>query len=407
MVEGPLWWRRPMLREEDDEGARRATWLELFVDLMFVAIISACARGLALDVTPGGVGRFAVVFLPAWWMWLGLTVYDDRLDTDDVSHRVAFFAIMLALGGMAVSAREFFGAGFVVYALSYVAARVVLVGLWLRGGRHNPRLRPLTTRYAIGFLTAATLWLVALAFPWPTRLFIVIAAIAIDFGTPTTTIAIQADLPQLSRSHLPERFGVFILIVLGESVIAVEQAVGSNFLNGSLAHISAGPAALVLAFVLWWLYFDHVAEYPPLPGPLLSLVWSYPHLVLALSLGMLGAAIQGYVAVAQTDAATSLTLACLAVGTAYAMIGVLEFMTEPSAERRHPLRSVGVHFGCAALAVAAGWLGNSVGDLWIFAALVALGVAQIVYGVATRSQYLRWEAQEPAPEEAAEEGTEG
>jgi len=102
MVEGPLWWRRPLLREEDDEGARRATWLELFVDLMFVAIISACARGLALDVTPQGVGRFVIVFLPAWWMWLGLTVYDDRLDTDDVSHRVAFFAIMLALGGMAV-----------------------------------------------------------------------------------------------------------------------------------------------------------------------------------------------------------------------------------------------------------------------------------------------------------------
>jgi len=403
MVEGPLWWRRPLLREEDDEGARRATWLELFVDLMFVAIISACARGLALDVTPQGVGRFVIVFLPAWWMWLGLTVYDDRLDTDDVSHRVAFFAIMLALGGMAVSAREFFGAGFVVYALSYVAARIVLVGLWLRGGRHNPRLRPLTTRYAIGFLAAAALWLVALAFPWPARLFIVIGAILVDFSTPTTTLGVQADLPQLSRSHLPERFGVFILIVLGESVVAVEQAVGSNYLNGSLAHISAGPAALALAFVLWWLYFDHVAEYPPLPGPWLSLVWSYPHLVLALSLGMLGAAIQGYVAVAGTNASEALMLTCFAVGVAYAMIGVLEFMTEPSAEREHPLRSVGVHFGCAALAVAAGGLGNSVADLWIFGALIVLGVVQIVYGFVTRSHYLRWEAEDPEQAGTAEE----
>jgi len=402
MVEEPLWWRRPTLREDEDE-TRRATWLELFVDLMFVAIISALARGLALDVTPSGVARFVIVFLPAWWIWLGLTVYNDRLDTDDVSHRLAFFVIMLALGGMAVSAREFFGEGFALYALSYVIARIVIIALWLRGGVHNPRLRPLTSRYAVGFSTAALLWLVALATPWPMRLFVVLVAIVIDFATPAFTVDAQRDLPRLSRSHLPERVGLFILIVLGETVISVEQAVGNNYLRGSLAHITAGPAALTISFVLWWLYFDHVAEYPPLPGPWLSLVWSYPHLVLALSLGMLGAAIQGYVAVAGTNASEALMLTCFAVGVAYAMIGVLEFMTEPSAEREHPLRSVGVHFGCAALAVAAGGLGNSVADLWIFGALIVLGVVQIVYGFVTRSHYLRWEAEDPEQAGTAEE----
>ncbi|MDR3686426.1 MAG: low temperature requirement protein A [Coriobacteriia bacterium] len=395
MVDEPLWWRRPMLREDDDE-TRRASWLELFVDLMFVAIISACARGLALDVTLAGVGRFIVVFLPAWWIWLGLTVYNDRLDTDDVSHRLSFFAIMLALGGMAVSAREFFGGGFAIYALSYVAARVVIVGLWLRGGLHNPRLRPLTTRYAIGFSLAAALWLVALALPWPARLWVVLAAIVIDFGTPALTMAAQSTLPRLSRSHLPERFGLFILIVLGESVISVEQAVGNNYLRGSLAHITAGPAALALAFVLWWLYFDHVAENPPLPGALMTLAWSYPHLVLALALGMLGAGIQAYVGVASANPRATTMLVCVAVGAAYAMIGVLEFMTEPSAERHHPVRSLGVHGGSAFVAVFAGFLSGITDDVWIFLVLVALGVLQIVYGFATRARHLRWDAEETA-----------
>lgn len=405
MADEPLWWRRPLLR--DDDEVRRATWLELFVDLMFVAIISACARGLAVDVTPAGVGRFIVVFLPAWWIWLGLTIYDDRLDTDDVSHRLAFFAIMIALGGMAVSAREFFTGGFALYALSYVASRVVIVGLWLRGGLHNPRLRPLTTRYAIGFTLAAALWLVALTVPWPARLWVVVIAIVLDFGTPMTTLSAQTDLPRLSRSHLPERFGLFILIVLGESVISVEQAVGANYLLGSLAHISAGPSSLVIAFVLWWLYFDHVAEYPPLPGPEITLAWSYPHLALALALGMLGASIQAYVGIATTSAAGALMLMCLAVGIAYAMIGLLEFFTEPSVERRHPARTLAVHLGAAVIAIGVGWLGRFAGDLWVFGTLVVLGVGQIVYGMVSRARYLRWETEEPDLKEPAEEGIEG
>jgi len=383
MVDEPLWWRRPLLREDDDE-TRRASWLELFVDLMFVAIISACARGLALDVTPAGVGRFIIVFLPAWWIWLGLTVYNDRLDTDDVSHRLSFFVIMVALGGMAVSAREFFGEGFAIYALSYVMARVMIIVLWLRGGHHNPRLRPLTTLYAIGFSLAASLWIVALGVPWPARLWIVVIAIVIDFATPAFTLGVQRSLPRLSRSHLPERFGLFILIVLGESVISVEQAVGNNYLRGSLAHITAGPAALALAFALWWLYFDHVAENPPLPG------------ALALALGMLGAGIQAYVGVVGASSQATLMLICFSVGAAYAMIGILEFMTEPSAERHHPVRSLFVHEGSALAACAVAFAGGAIDDLWIFGALVLLGVLQITYGFATRARHLRWDSDETA-----------
>ena len=390
MADEPLWWRRPTLREDDDER-RRATWLELFVDLMFVAIISACARGLALDVTLGGVGRFALEFLPAWWMWLGLTVYNDRLDADDVSHRLAFLAMMLALGGMAVSAREFFGGGFEVYALSYVVARIVLIGLWVRGGRHNPRIRPLTNRYGLGFSLAALLWLVAIALSGPARIAVVIAAIVVDFGTPATTMRVQRDLPPLSRSHLPERFGIFVLIVLGESVISVEQAVGNNYLHGSLAHITAGPAALALAFVPWWLYFDHVAENPPLPSNLMTLLWTYPHLVMALALGMLGAGIQAYVGVAGESTRATMTVVAISVGACYAMIGILEFMTEPSAERHHPARSLGVHGGSALIACALAAVAGAVNEFWIFAALVALGVAQIAYGFITRARHLAWD----------------
>ena len=76
------------------------------------------------------------------------------------------------------------------------------------------------------------------------------------------------------------------------------------------------------------------------------------------------------------------------------MIGVLEFMTEPSAERHHPARSLGVHGGAALVAGALALASGSIDELWIFAVLVALGVAQIAYGFVTRARHLAWDADE-------------
>jgi low temperature requirement protein LtrA len=225
----------------------------------------------------------------------------------------------------------------------------------------------------------------------------VLAAIFIDFATPWVTLDAQRGLPRLSRSHLPERFGLFILIVLGESVVSVEQAVGSNYLRGSLAHITAGPAALAMAFVLWWLYFDHVAENPPLPSPVRVLLWTYPHLVLALALGTLGAAIQAYVSYAGASRTTAMMLVCFSMGTAFAMIGLLEFMTEPSAERHHPWRTLGAHGGSAVAAFALGIFAGTVDDLFIYLSLVALGVLQIAYGFVTRARHVHWESATAEP----------
>lgn len=388
----PLWWQIPQLRAAEED--RRASWLELFIDLMFVAIISALARQLAVDITWLGVAAFTLVFLPAWWIWTGLTIYNDRFETDDVSHRLAFFAVLIALGGMAVSAKHFFTDGFWLYALSYVLARVVIIVLWVRAGYHNPTARPLTTRYAVGFGIAAAMWLVALAVPWPVRLDVIVLAILIDFATPLATLRAQEDLPRLSATHLPERFGLFIIIVLGEAVIGVEAAAALDFSRGHLAQAAIGPAMLAVAFVLWWLYFDHVAENPPPASPLLSMAWAYPHLLLALVLGTFGAAAQALVGAGRSHEPPALALACTSVGLAFATIALLEFVTEPGAERHHPARSLGVHLGAAALAIALSLIAPRLGALYVMLLLTALGVGQIVYGYATRSHHFEWDAED-------------
>jgi low temperature requirement protein LtrA len=383
-VAGGSWWRRPRLRDDVEE--RRATWLELFLDLVFVAFIAKLSGLLAADVSWIGLAEFVLLFLPGWSVWLSLTVYQDRFETDDVSNRLAILFVMMTVAGMAVFAKEFFGPEFVGFALCFIAARVMIVALWLRAGLHNPHVRPVTTRYVVGFSIAIALWVAAMFVPAYLRLLLVSVALLIDFATPALTMPHQAALPRLSSSHLPERFGLFVIIVLGESVVSVVAVLSRQ----AVFHADDGIAAVfvvLFAFSLWWLYFDHVAEHPPLPSPWGTYAFGLLHIPLGLSLTAVGAAGQAFIAgpTGGSPAVTALTAGASAV--TFLAVAALEFTTEPTAERRHPVRSVAVHLAGAAGALLVALAGGVLMTAPALLILLALAIMQVVYGIYTRARH--------------------
>ena len=101
---------RTATAERDKE--RHATWLELFLDLVFVVAIAELGRSLAHDVTAHGFLRYLGLFVPIWWAWAGFTFYATRFDTDDLVYRVM---TLLGMFGVAVLAttvpRAFAGHG--------------------------------------------------------------------------------------------------------------------------------------------------------------------------------------------------------------------------------------------------------------------------------------------------------
>src|SRR3954454_15208921 len=96
----------PRLRVvEESEAERRATWLELFFDLVFVVAIASLAEVLHDDPDWGGVARFAGLSVPVIWTWMNFIFYADQFDTDDVPYRLPRFAAMVppaapAVGGL-------------------------------------------------------------------------------------------------------------------------------------------------------------------------------------------------------------------------------------------------------------------------------------------------------------------
>lgn len=250
------WLRPPVLQIGGGEDeSRSATWLELFFDLVFVVAVAELAHTLDGDITGAVVLEFVALFVPIWWVWIGSTFYASRFDTDDLEYRFLTAIEMGAVAALAVNIHGAFADLSVGFALSYATVRGVLVVKYLRARRHVPEARPLTTRFAAGFGIDAIIWFASVLVPPPFRYGLWILGLLISFGTPIFAGQLHGDLPP-HQEHLPERFGLFTIIVLGESIVAVVGGLADQ--TWTLISIVAGGASLTIAFSLWWLYFENL-----------------------------------------------------------------------------------------------------------------------------------------------------
>jgi low temperature requirement protein LtrA len=139
---------------------------------------------------------------------------------------------------------------------AYAVLRLVLVAQYFRA-RHLPEARPLTTRYIVGHGGAALIWLASAFVPAPARYALWPAAFVVDLGTPWLALPHTVKVPP-HPAHLPERFGLFTLILLGEAVVAVMHGMKSQE-EWTLVAASSAFSGMALLFLVWWWYFDIAA----------------------------------------------------------------------------------------------------------------------------------------------------
>src|SRR5215210_5474055 len=257
----------------DAEDERHASWLELFFDLVFVVAIAQLAHELVEDHSLLGFAIFAALFVPVFVAWQGFSFYADRFDTDDVVFRVAMLVAMLAVAALAVQIPEVTHGQTVGFALAYVALRVLTISLYVRAFRHVPEARSLIGRYILAFSFSVALWTASLAFPEPWRFVLWGIGLAVDIGVPAYSGPRFVGRIPLHASHIPERFALFTIIVLGESVVAVALGVaGSDWELSSAAGTALGFLAVAC---LWWTYFDVGAGLALAPGLLTTVRFIY------------------------------------------------------------------------------------------------------------------------------------
>ena len=283
---------RPRLRTLDAEaGERHASWLELFFDLVFVLAVAQVARVLAGHPDAGGFLKYAVLFIPVWWAWVGFTFYADRFESEGPAYRILMFAAMLAVTGFALTlVGAFTPEGDQAFIICYVLVRLVLVMGYLRVAYYIPLARSFSMQYPIGLGAVSALLLGSLLVDPPLRYAIWAAALVLELLTPLLNLRAARVLP-IDRSHIPERFGLFTIIVLGEAVIAT--AMGAAEVPWNVSTLATSWLGFAMAACIWWINFDFVEDSALTAGQLWRrFMYIYGHYVIVASIVAMGIGVE-------------------------------------------------------------------------------------------------------------------
>ncbi|MDQ0809583.1 low temperature requirement protein LtrA [Streptomyces sp. B3I7] len=300
-------WYRPMLARHAGEDHRTSSSLELFFDLCFVAAVAQASSAFEHEIAAGrslhGLLGYALVFFAIWWAWMNFTWFASAYDTDDVPYRLLTLVQITGALVMAAGATEALARGdFTVITWGYVIMRLAMVTQWLRAAYTDRQRRRSALRYALGILVLQVGWLVRLLLPHDGGI-VSFAALAVgELAVPVW--AERAVGTTWHPQHIAERYGLFTLIVLGESVmaagLAVRTALDTHQETGSVLTIALG--GILTVFALWWLYFAQDAP-RRLRTQSTAMLWGYGHYVVFASAAAVGAALAVNVARATGHAA--------------------------------------------------------------------------------------------------------
>jgi low temperature requirement protein LtrA len=268
---------RPAPMREFDAGERSATWLELFFDLCFVAAIAALADGLHSAPTLQGLWHFVALFVPVWWAWMEFTWFATAWDNDDLLHRVGMLVAMLLVIVLAAGIPRVLEQNDDLFVMAYAGLQALLVLMFARVLPHAGAARGFARNYMIGDAIGGLIMLSSLLVDPPLRYWVWALALLVLMAAPVFAVRAYEGQPFDSR-HIPERYGLFTIIVLGESVVVVAARLGDVALDGGA--IASALLGFGIASAIWWTYFETVSSTSLSRDRIgASFLWGYGHLL--------------------------------------------------------------------------------------------------------------------------------
>jgi low temperature requirement protein LtrA len=241
------------VRAEDRraEGGQRVTPLELFFDLVFVFAITQVTTFLSHDPTWGGLLRGMLLLGVLWWAWSAYAWLTNTLDPEEGAVRLVMFAVIAAMLVVSLATPGAFGSDAVTFGVAYFLVRAFHLLLYAIAGRGDRDLFRAVMRLLPAATIAPALLVVAGFLHGSGVLTLWCAALAIDYLGPVVG---HMRGWRVSPEHFVERFGLIVIIALGESIVAI--GVGAAGLPLDAGVIVAALLGITVAACLWWSYFD-------------------------------------------------------------------------------------------------------------------------------------------------------
>jgi low temperature requirement protein LtrA len=361
---------------------QRATTLELFYDLVFVFAITQVSHLLLEHLTWEGAGQATLVLLVVWWSWNYTTWVTNELDPESIVVRLLVIALMLASLLMAIAIPEAFGDRALLFVGAYVAIQVGRhTFLTFVAAERGTLERQRAGRILTWFVGAGALWIAGGLADGSTRTVLWLAALALDYGAPLVTFwlpwrpRLTPQAWEVGTEHFAERFQLFIIIALGESIVITGATTGD--LELTTARVAAFGLAFLATAALWWIYFSLVAtiaqrRLEEAENRTLLARDAYTYLHVLIVAGILLSAVGNELVIAHpTDELTDAQLAAVVCGPA------LYLLAHVALRLRITQKISGRRLAGAIACLAVGAIGTSAPALVVAGLLVGVLVAVI------------------------------
>jgi len=366
------------------------TWLELFFDLVYVAILVELGNRLSHDLTLLGTLQYVVLFVPIWWSWLALVFYTRYFPSDDIGQRLLTVLYMGAMIMLAFEIHAVTGQTSTYFVLSYAATKFILALMYLRAWQQFPEYKAMTSHYAALYLLIGLLW-IAIAFIGPTNFWLWGVAIVADVSLPILIRWSRGvrkksppKLPPLKHHYMLHRFGELTIIVLGEFFIKLIASSSGEELQPFNFYM--GACLLAISVSLWWLYFDHTDHVSLNKEQTRPALWIYTHYFLLAAITAYGVVGTKVFAAVPGDILSQekRLLLCIALAVALLALGIIDWASPESSGPQSRRTNLKIRITASLVLLVLAFAGGqiAVGLLVTLVALVL--IIQVGIDIATR-----------------------
>jgi low temperature requirement protein LtrA len=388
-----LWWGPPK-NFNDRQYERKVSWLELFYDLVYVAVISQLTSHLAAYPTWEETGYSFLLFSLVFWSWVNGSQYYDLHGNDGIRTRLFTFWQMLAVAAAAITIQDAFRGYQQGFAITFAIIQLIITYLWWSVGLYDPSHRVFNKYYTYNYIIAFILLIISVFTSHMMATILWMAVLLLNLTPPLTgartivTVLKQRGQVFTASETIVERFGLFTIIVLAESILGTVSGIAEI----KDKHPSAWMAfilGILIAFLLWSLYFDMTSEQETKNGYGYMQWFIFLHFPLLASLSVVGACIK--VLITGMEAALHPVVQwmfCVSVAIILFMIvGITKIMKEEEEDRSYIRPVSGLLIGAGILILLIPLFGNYLNTpAFLFAVAVILFVPVFI-GIRSRVRY--------------------
>jgi len=339
------WWGPPK-KFDERKNERKISWLELFYDLVYVAAIAQVTHHLSNHLSWNELLFSFLLFSLIFWSWINGSQYYDLHGSDSIRTRLLTFWQMLGVAAVAITIPGAYEGHHQNFAIAFAIIEILITYLWWSVGIYDRSHRVFNIYYTVNYLIAFALLIASIFFTNETAMILWVIVLVLNLtpgliGARTVVTVLKQRGQVFSASAaLVERFGLFTIIVLAESILGTVNGLAEVKDKAPSAWI-AFILGILISFLLWSIYFDMTSEQETKKGYSYLQWFLILHFPLLMALSVIGACFKILLTGIVVGVSNEVRwMFCIAIATILFVVVAITKIMEEDDESRSYIRPV-------------------------------------------------------------------